>query len=82
MLVRVGDRVYAGNILNGSAAYDAGIKWFDEIISIDGRPLERWTREEVDRLLEEGEVGTVHKITYRRMEDDPKTVEVTLRDVL
>jgi hypothetical protein len=82
MLARVGTTVYAGNVINGSAAYEAGIRWFDEIVSIDGRPIEEWTREQVDRELEEGPVGSVHTITYRRMDDDPKTVEVTLRDVL
>jgi hypothetical protein len=82
LLARVGTKVYAGDILNGSAAFEAGIKWFDEIVAIDDRPLEQWTREEVDRLLEQGEVGSVHRITYVRMEDDPKTVEVTLKDVL
>ncbi len=83
LLVRLEHRVYAGNILSRSAAYDAGLRWYDEILSIDGRPMLDWTREEVDRLLEEGDVGSVHTVTYRRLRDDPvKTVEVTLKDVL
>ena len=64
------------------AAYDAGLRWYDEIVAIDGKPLEKWTREEVDRLLEEGEVGSVHRVTYRRLDDPEQTVEVTLKDVL
>jgi len=72
----------AGNILHGSAAYEAGLRWNDCIVAIDGRPLESWTRDEVDRLLEEGPVGSVHRVTYRRFDDPEKTVEVTLKDVL
>jgi hypothetical protein len=82
LFAKVGTKVYAGNVLTGSAAYEAGLRWYDEIVAVDGRPLEKWTREEVDRLLEEGEAGSVHQITYRRLDDPEKTVEVTLRDVL
>ena len=82
MLARVGGSVMAGNILHGSAAYEAGLRWNDCIVAIDGRPLESWTRDEVDRLLEEGPVGSVHRVTYRRFDDPVKTVEVTLKDVL
>jgi hypothetical protein len=83
MLVRFENNVYAGNVITGSAGYEAGLRWYDEILAIDGRPALQWTREELDRVLEEGEVGSVHLIKYRRwFEDEEKTVEVTLRDVL
>lgn len=82
LFAKVGDKVYAGNVLTGSAAYEAGLRWYDEIVAVDGRPLEKWTREEIDRLLEAGEAGSVHQITYRRLDEDEKTVEVTLKDVL
>jgi len=82
LFAKVGFKVYAGNVLTGSAAYEAGLRWYDEIVAVDGRPLEKWTREEIDRLLEEGEAGSVHQITYRRLDDPEKTVEVTLKDVL
>jgi len=82
LFARVGTKVYAGNILTHSTASEAGLCWFDEIVAIDGKPLARWTREEVDRVLEEGEVGAVHKITYVRFDEPPKTVEVKLKDVL
>src|SRR6185436_12716201 len=68
---RMGDKVYAGNILTGSAAQEAGLRWYDEIVAIDERPLTEWTREEVDRALEEGPVGAVHRVTYRRF-DEPE----------
>lgn len=82
LLARVGSRVYAGNVIVGSAAAEAGLRWFDEIVAIDDRPLERWTREEVDRVLVHGEPGSVHTVKYRRLDLPAKTVEVTLKDVL
>jgi hypothetical protein len=82
MFARVGGDVMAGNILQGSAAYDAGLRWYDRIVAIDGRPLDQWTREELDRVLEEGEVGAVHRITYQRLDEPEATVEVKLKDVL
>ena len=79
---RVGDKVYAGDILIGSAAQEAGLRWYDEIVAIDDLPLARWTRERVDRALEQGPVGAIHRVTYRRLDEPETTVEVTLRDVL
>ncbi|HEY6865926.1 MAG TPA: aspartyl protease family protein [Candidatus Eisenbacteria bacterium] len=82
MFARVGDDVMAGTILHGSAAYDAGLRWYDKIVAIDDRPLDQWTREELDRVLAEGAVGSVHRITYRRLDEPEATVEVKLKDVL
>ena len=82
MFARVGEEVMAGNILHGSAAYEAGLRWYDKIVAIDGRSLDHWTREDLDRELEEGEVGAVHHITFRRLDEPEKTVEVKLKDVL
>jgi len=78
----VGTQVVAGEILIGSAADEAGLHWFDVIVAVDGKPLERWTREEIDRLLEEGEEGSEHRVTYRRFDLPEKTVTVKLKDVL
>ncbi len=77
-----GRTVIAGNILLGSAADEAGLHWFDEIVAVDGKPLEKWTREEIDRLLEEGEVGSEHEVTFKRFDLPEKTVTVKLKDVL
>jgi hypothetical protein len=82
MLARVGNSVLAGTIMHGSAAYEAGLRWDDKITAIDGKPLDRWTRDEIDRVLEEGLKGSKHRVTYRRFDDPEKTVEVTLKDVL
>jgi hypothetical protein len=78
----VGRTVVAGEILMGSAADEAGLHWFDVIVAVDGKPLERWTREEIDRLLEEGDVGSEHEVTFRRFDLPEKTVTVKLKDVL
>jgi membrane-associated protease RseP (regulator of RpoE activity) len=78
----VGRTVVAGDILNGSAADEAGLHWFDVIVAVDGKPLEKWTREEIDRVLEEGELGSEHEVTYRRFDLPEKTVTVKLKDVL
>jgi acyl transferase domain-containing protein len=64
------------------AADEAGLHWFDVIVAVDGKPLERWTREEIDRLLEEGDVGSEHEVTFRRFDLPEKTVTVKLKDVL
>ena len=83
LFARFGPRVIAGNILTGSAAYEAGLRWYDEIVSVDGKSLEDWTREEVDHLLEEGEVGSEHTVQYRRFDwEGIQTVTVKLKDVL
>jgi hypothetical protein len=82
LFARVGTTVVAGEILMGSAADEAGLHWFDVIVAVDGKPLERWTREDIDRLLEEGEVGSEHAVTYRRFDLPEKTVTVKLKDVL
>jgi hypothetical protein len=82
LFARFGPHVIAGNILTGSAAYEAGLRWYDEIVAVDGKPLEQWSREDVDRLLEEGPVGSEHTVTYRRLDYPEATVTVTLKDVL
>jgi S1-C subfamily serine protease len=69
-------------VLHGSAAYEAGLRWYDEIVAVDGKPLEKWTRQEIDRMLEEGVAGSVHRVTYTRFDEPEKTVTVTLKDVL
>jgi hypothetical protein len=82
LFARLGPHVIAGNILTGSAAYEAGLRWFDEILSVDGKPLEKWSREEVDRVLEEGVLGSEHTVTYKRPNFPEATVTVKLKDVL
>jgi membrane-associated protease RseP (regulator of RpoE activity) len=82
LFIRWGTRVFVGNVLTGSAAYEAGLRWYDEIVAVDGKPLESWTRQEIDRVLEDGAAGSVHRVTYSRLDEPEKTVTVTLKDVL
>ncbi len=82
LFARLGPHVLAGDVMTGSAAYEAGLRWYDEIVAVDGKPLDRWTREEVDRVLEEGVLGSEHTVTYKRLEDPEATVTVKLKDVL
>jgi len=82
IMLRNGSSVYAGGILRGSGAYVAGLKWFDQIVAVDGKPLENWTREEIDRVLTDGPAGAVHSITFRDLVYEEHTVEVTLTDPL
>ena len=68
-------------VVKHSPAADAGLKVRDAIRAINGRRIERWTPEELDRLLQDGAAGTVVKLTYEReLKED--TVELTLADVL
>ena len=49
--------------------------------AINGKPIEKWTPEQLDALLQDGAAGTVVKLTYER-ELHEDTVELTLADVL
>ncbi len=68
-------------VVRDSPAADVGLKVRDVLRSINGRAIELWTPEQLDRLLQEGPVGTVVKLTYER-ELREETVELTLADVL
>ena len=80
-LVRLGDRVVAGGVTRGSAADAAGIQPLDEVTAIDGRPILRYSPEELDRLFLDGPVGSTHSITVRRR-GVRRTHTLKLADVL
>ncbi len=82
LLVRLPERVIVGPVIHDSPADEAGLKLFDEVLEIDGRPATAWTREQYDREIEDGAIGAVHTLRIRRWRVDEMTVEVTLRDVL
>ena len=81
LLVRNGERVLAAGVTRGSAADEAGLEANDEVLSIDDRAARRWTREEIDRLLEGGLEGSTHKLRIRR-DGAESTLTLTLKDVL
>ncbi len=68
-------------VVRHSPAEDAGLKIRDVLRAINGKPIEKWTPEELDALLQDGTAGTVVKLTYER-ELHEETVELTLADVL
>ena len=68
-------------VVKSSPAEDAGFKVEDVLRAVNGRPIEKWTPEELDRLLRDGAPGTVVKLTYER-ELKEETVDLTLADVL
>jgi hypothetical protein len=82
LLVRLPERVIVGPVIYGSPADEAGLKLFDEVLEIDGRPATAWSREEFDREIEGGPIGATHTLRIRRWRIDESTVEVRLRDVL
>jgi hypothetical protein len=68
-------------VVKDSPAADAGLKIYDTLVAVNGRPIDRWTPEQLDALLQDGAPGTVVKLTFER-ELKEKTVELTLADVL
>ena len=68
-------------VVRHSPAEDAGLKVRDVLRAINGRAIEQWTPEQLDALLQDGNAGTVVKLTYER-ELREETVELTLADVL
>lgn len=68
-------------VVKDSPAAEAGLKIRDVLRAINGRPIERWTPEQLDQLLQDGPAGSTVKLTYER-ELHEETVELTLADVL
>ena len=81
LFVRSGDKVVAAGITPHSGAERAGMRPQDEILEIDGRPITRYTPEDLDRMLEDGPAGSSHEIKVRRDGRD-KTLTLTLSDIL
>ena len=80
-LVHWSDRVYVAAVVRHSPGEDAGIKVEDVIKSVNGRPVESWTPEALEALLEEGAPGTQVKVVIERDLLDQE-LELTLADVL
>ena len=78
---RIGDKVLAVGIVSDSPADSAGLELFDEMLAIDGRPVSKLTRGDLDRLFTDGPEGATHTITVLR-ETKSMDIEVTLRDVI
>ncbi|MBI5709778.1 MAG: PDZ domain-containing protein [Candidatus Eisenbacteria bacterium] len=79
--VRLQDRVVVADVARGSPAEEAGLEPGDELREIDGKPVRRLAREELKRVLDDGEPGSTLTLTVAR-ELHERQIEVTLADIL
>lgn len=68
-------------VVKGSPAAEAGFKIRDVLRGVNGRSIDHWTPEELDRVLKNGPAGSQVKVTYER-DLKEEAVELTLADVL
>lgn len=80
-LTRWSGNVYVVGVVRRSPGEAAGFKVRDIVRAIDGRPIERWTPEQLDALLVDGAPGTVVTLTVER-DLVNQDLEITLADVL
>jgi len=80
-LARYGDRVVALAVLKDSPAARAGMLEDDQLITIDGRPLEEWTPDAVAETLDRGKPGSTHTVEVARGARRLR-LELKLRDLL
>lgn len=74
-LVRLDDEVSVAQVIEGSPAAKAGMKTGDVVRTIDGRSASQWTRNELETLFEEGDIGRKVLIDYTR---DGRTLNARL----
>ncbi len=80
-VTRWSGRVWIAGVVRHSPGADAGLKVRDVLKAVNGRPIARWTPEELQGLFEEGPVGETVKLTVERELVD-RDFELTLADVL
>lgn len=80
-LMRMDGVVKAGQVLEGSPAWDAGLRLFDEIVAIDGKPALEYGPEAVNRMFESRRPGTRVVFDVRRG-DETLRLTAVLRDIL
>jgi hypothetical protein len=73
--------VYVAAVVRHSPGEEAGLKVRDILKAVNGKPVERWTPEALEQLFENGEPGTLVKVTVERELVD-QVIEVTLADVM
>lgn len=81
MIGRVDGRFEVMSVLPGSPADRAGLGSDDELVSVDGRAIAHWRREELEDLLDRGPVGRSVPVVIRDG-DGTRTVTLVLREVL
>lgn len=65
----------------GSAGDEGGLRPGDEVLSLDGTPILRFTLDDLDRVLDRGEIGSTHTFSIKR-DGQERSVSVTLADLL
>jgi len=66
LIAKMPDGYRAMQVLEGSAAAKAGVREGDRVTAVDGRPIERWTQDELARRFEDGAVGEKHTVEVER----------------
>jgi predicted aspartyl protease len=80
-LARFGDRIQAMQVIRGSAADEAGIRFEDEVVALDGKPASSYTVEQVNQMFDEGRPGTKHVVEVLR-DGKRKKLTMKLRELL
>jgi len=81
IVARRSGRIWVAGVVRHSPAADAGLQVDDLVKAVNGRPIERWTPEELQALFEEGPADTTVHVTVERELVD-RDLELTLADVL
>jgi C-terminal processing protease CtpA/Prc len=81
LIAKMPDGYRAMQVLNGSAAERAGVIEGDAVRSVDGRPIERWSQDELSRRFEDGAVGEKHVIEVVRA-GKPRKLTMKLAEIL
>lgn len=80
-VTRWSGRIYVAGVVRKSPGDVAGLKPRDVLKRVNGKPIEGFTQEQLERLLEDSPVGTLVTLTIERDLRD-QTLEVTLADIL
>lgn len=80
-VTRWSGRIYIAGVVRKSPGDQAGLKPRDVLKRVNGKPVESYTQEQLERLLDESPVGTLVRLTIERDLRD-ETVELTLADIL
>ncbi len=80
-VTRWSGRIYVAGVVRKSPGDLAGLKPRDVLKRVNGRPIESFTQEQLERLLEESAVGAVVTLSIER-DLREETVELTLADIL
>jgi len=75
-LGKIDGRVLALEVLPGSPAAQAGIKVVDQIVAVDGKPVESYTIDQLSEMFEHGPEGRKHTFEVLRLKSGGDSVAV------